>query len=167
MADKENWVVTDPDTVQCCRKASEYGPRVYELAEVDDFKNFSSGDKTCRVGHAHIYLDDYTDEEISGFLGSYGYGDMDGLKESYDNSPEVDYDQFIAEMAFETEIIEYDGEYCTFNQAVEEIEKITGMDLTQYKAPEKEKSSLSALISSAQDRAGEQIPNSKVLEKDR
>lgn len=145
-----SWIITDPDCVQCCRHCPDLGPRVFELAQIDSFPSHIDENPLYRVAHGHLYLDDYSKDEALEMLVLYGYGDWNGFLEAYPDVNTETYDQLLAEMFFETNIEEFcSSDIYTWNQAVEQLQKITGLDVTEFKHPEKE--SLADLIHHAQE----------------
>ena len=145
-----SWIVTDPDCVQCCRHSPELGSRVFELAQINSFAGHLDGKPFYQVANGYLFLEDYSEKETLDILGFYGYGDLNEFREAYPDVSEVTYDQLLAEMFFETEIQEYcSEEFSSWNESVSYIQKITGLDLSEYK--HKEKESLSNLIRKAED----------------
>lgn len=137
MAQEQNneWFITDDDCLQCCRPCPEIGPNVFELTQINSFDGHVDGIPFFQVAHGHIYLDDYTKEEELAAIASYGYDFRFG--EHDDGHPELsddEYNQLLAEMYFEKEVLEYTCKECeTWNKAVDEIQKITGLELSEYK----------------------------------
>lgn len=145
------WFMTDDDCLQHCRSHPAIDPQVYELVQIIGFPDHLEGKPFYRVAHAHIDIKDYTEKEIQDALGFFGYEDMDDFvfqnattneflyKEDgsldRENSPAyiIDY-QLIAEMLFEMEALEYAEEWETYswNEAVDRVGKITGLDLQEY-----------------------------------
>lgn len=126
------WVVTDPDYAQVRRQPYPDESKIFKLMQVD---TWPMDDKTTyKVAVAEIDLDDYSDEEISSMLDSYGYDDMTALIDVVGGEAEA-YGQ-IAEMFFETFVTEYYiGRFDSWNEAVAEIEERTGLDLGSLKEP--------------------------------
>lgn len=140
MSQNQNgWAITDPDCLQCLRTAEELGSDVYELTQINKVYSRVQDTTFFMVAHGHIYLDDYSLDDEQRMLDLYGYDRADIPKENYG--------QLMAEMCFETEILDFPCHRCTsWNQALEKIQDITGLDLSQYR---KRKPPLSQQISSA------------------
>ena len=113
--DVEEWVCTDPDECQFCRKVSD---TIFEYIQLktDDLKRFI---ETFRLGNKHLlstlndrtnisdwYQDeiditDYDADEIGEYLSPYG-GILDGVTD------EAERNQLIAECIFETDEVAND-----------------------------------------------------------
>lgn len=160
------WILTDPDCLQCCRLTPELGPDVYELAQINSFGPNLSGSNFYQISHGHIYLSDYKKEENLEALAFYDYDFDEENIESHLGLSDDDFKQILAEIHFELENQECSAYECaTWNQAVDYVQKLTGMDLAQYKEEDKSlggqkegslnaspRSRLDDLISSAQNR---------------
>lgn len=146
---KENyqnqWFLTDDAFLQHGRPTSEDGME-WEFVQVDQVDPEKD---LYAVSHAHMNLRDYSEEEINSVLPGYGYEDFFSYVKEF---PDF-YKQGILEMFFETEIAGHltTGPGMSFNEAVAEVESITGADLTQYKRPHR-KPDLSEQISGAEQR---------------
>lgn len=146
---KENyqnqWFLTDDAFLQHGRPTSEDGMQ-WEFVQVDQVEPEKD---LYAVSHAHMDLRDYSEDEVNDMLHTYGYEDFFSYVKEF---PDF-YKQGILEMFFETEVA---GQLTTgpgksFNEAVAEVEDITGTDLTQYKLPHR-KPDLSEQISGAEQR---------------
>lgn len=146
---KENyqnqWILTDDAFLQHARQTSEDGME-WEFVQVDQV---DPEKELYAVSHAHMGFRDYSEDEVNDMLHAYGYDDFFSYVKEF---PDF-YKQGILEMFFETEIA---GQLTTgpgksFNEAVAEVEDITGIDLTQYKLPHR-KPDLSEQISGAEQR---------------
>lgn len=136
------WKITDPDCLQCCRLTPDLGSNVYELVQVNRFGPEISGQEFFQVPHGHIYLDDYSKEEDLEILAMFGYDTLERHDDGFPDLSDDDFNQYLAEMYFESESLEYSCHACaTWNQAVDHIQKLTGLDLSVYKETEKAKSS--------------------------
>lgn len=144
---QNEWTITDPDCLQCCRTAEELGTDVYELTQINKVFSRVQGQTFFMVAHGHIYLDDYSLDDEQRMLDLYSCDRAD--------IPDEAYGQMMAEMCFETEILDFPCHRCTsWNQALEKIQDITGLDLSEHR---KGKPSLSQKISSA-DKKSESTP---------
>lgn len=146
---KENyqnqWFLTDDAFLQHGRQTSEDGMEweFVQADQVDPEKDLYA------VSYAHMDLRDYPEGEVNDMLHTYGYDNFFSYVMQY---PDF-YKQGILEMFFETEIAGHltTGPGMSFNEAVAEVESITGADLTQYKRPHR-KPDLSSQISGAEQR---------------
>lgn len=158
MEKEENigWIITDPDCLQCCRPTPDLGPNVFELTQINSFYGHVDGKPFYQVAHGHVYLDDYSKEEELEALAMYGY---DRLERHSDGLPELsddEYNQLLAEMYFETEIQEFCCyEFGTWNEALEKIQQLTGLDLTDFR--EVPKPSLDQQINDAKQKSVSQV----------
>lgn len=144
------WFVTDDDCLQCCRPLPAANPQVFDLVQINSFAGHIDGAPFYQVAKALIDVSEYTEDEILDALGTYGYKDMDDFvlqnspNEEFiyhedgtldrENSPGyiIEY-QLIAEMLFELEAQEYvQEEFRSWNDAVNCVSEITGMDLSNY-----------------------------------
>lgn len=146
---KENyqnqWILTDDAFLQHGCPTSEDGME-WEFVQVDQVDPEKD---LYAVSYAHMDLRDYSEDEVNDMLHTYGYDSFFSYVMQY---PDF-YKQGILEMFFETEIA---GQLTTgpgksFNEAVSEVEDITGADLTQYKTPHR-KPDLASQISGAEQR---------------
>lgn len=102
-----NWFITDSDNWQCCRLISE---RQYEFIQI------------CGLGEEYgvakgtVNLDDYSAEQVEGYLKFFGYKDIRHFVIAYKMSFES---RIFAEMVFETGWEDYllDNRLSTFEQA--------------------------------------------------
>lgn len=145
---KENyqnqWILTDDAFLQHSRPTSEDGMEweFIQIDQVDPEKDLYA------ASHAHMVLRDYPEGEVNDMLHTYGYDDFFSYVMQF---PDF-YKQGILEMFFETEVAgRPTGAGKSFNEAVAEVEAITGTDLTQYKLPHR-KSDLASQISGAEQR---------------
>lgn len=123
---QNQWILTDDAFVQHGRPTSEDGMQreFVQVDQVDPEKDLYA------VSHAHMDLGDYSEDEVNSRLHSYGYDNFFSYVMQY---PDF-FKQGILEMFFETEIAgQLNGPGKSFNEAVAEVESITGTDLTQYK----------------------------------
>ena len=108
--DVNEWVNTDPDEGQFCRKISDTEFEYIQLKDMTDKPHSKRllevlNDKT-KVNdwwQCEIDVTDYTEEEIKSYVSPYG-GILDGSEGAYRN-------QLIAECIFETDLIfgDYDN----------------------------------------------------------
>lgn len=123
------WIVTDPDCLQCCKIISE-AERIYEFVQINDYSDVGLG---YRVARGTICLGRYNEEEIRENLQFFGYTSM------------IDFEQqnygivwrLIAEMFFEANAVSYETvespDTCfSFAKMGAQIEEITGIDLKEY-----------------------------------
>lgn len=154
MAKEENigWIITDPDCLQCCRPTPDFGPNVFELTQVNSFDGHVDGKPFYQVAHGHIYLDEYSEDEKQDMVSFYGYDPRDASDAEVLEISESEADQLFAEMFFETEIQEYCCcEFATWNEALDQIQQITGLNLSEYK--EVKKPSLDQQINGAKQKS--------------
>ena len=142
---QNQWILTDDAFLQHGCPTSEDGME-WEFVQVDQVDPEKD---LYAVNHAHMDLRDYSEDAVNDMLHTYGYDNFFSYVMQY---PDF-YKQGILEMFFETEIA---GQLTTsqgksFNEAVAEVESITGIDLTQYKLPHR-KPNLSEQISGAEQR---------------
>lgn len=142
---QNQWILTDDAFLQHGRPTSEDGMEweFVQADQVDPEKDLYA------VSYAHMDFRDYSEDEVNDMLHTYGYEDFFSYVKEF---PDF-YKQGILEMFFETEVA---GQLTTgpgksFNEAVAEVEDITGIDLTQYKLPHR-KPGLSEQISGAEQR---------------
>lgn len=141
---QNQWILTDDAFLQHGRPTSEDGMQ-WEFVQVDQVDPEKD---LYAVSHAHMNLRDYSEEEINSVFPGYGYEDFFSYVKEF---PDF-FQQGILEMFFETEVAgELNGPGKSFNEAVSEVESITGTDLTQYKLPHR-KPDLSEQISGAEQR---------------
>lgn len=141
---QNQWILTDDAFLQHGRPTSEDGMQ-WEFVQVD---HVDPKKELYAVSHAHMDLRDYSEDEINDMLHIYGYDNFFSYVKEF---PDF-YKQGIMEMLFETEIAgKLSGPGKSFNEAVAEVESITGADLTQYKLPHR-KPDLSEQISGAEQR---------------
>ena len=113
--DVEEWVCTDPDECQFCRKISDTEFEYIQLKN-DDLKKFV---ETFHLGNKHLLevlndrttiadwyqsetdVNDYDTDEIGEYLSPYG-GILDGVTD------DVERNQIIAECIFETDDVAND-----------------------------------------------------------
>lgn len=145
---KENyqnqWILTDDAFLQHSRPTSEDGMEweFIQIDQVDPEKDLYA------ASHAHMVLQDYSEDEVNDMLHTYGYDNFFSYVMQF---PDF-YKQGILEMFFETEVAgQPTGAGKSFNEAVAEVESITGTDLTQYKLPHR-KLNLSEQIFGAEQR---------------
>ncbi|MBQ8248115.1 MAG: hypothetical protein IJZ42_13385 [Lachnospiraceae bacterium] len=121
-----NWIVTDIDCAQVRRQIGFEDRGIYELMQVDSFPN---GTHVLSIGE--IDFDDYSASEIKSALDGYGYDSIKSLIKATGSGREA-YGQ-LAEMLFELSsnfgVLTFD----TFNDAVAEVERRTGLDLDDCK----------------------------------
>ena len=123
------WIVTDPDCLQCCKIISE-AERIYEFVQINDYSDMELG---CRVARGTICLEQYSEKEIHDNLHFFGYASM------------ADFEQqnggicwrLIAEMIFETNTVSYEtvgspDTRFSFAEMGAQIEQMTGMELKKY-----------------------------------
>lgn len=104
-----SWTMTDPDSMQCVRRANERGNRAYECIQVCEIADHFA------VSHAFIYLDDYSANDIQEIM------------QVYDLS-EYPTDQILAEMFFETDALESISVPCkTWKEAAEHLGEIVSV----------------------------------------
>lgn len=141
---QNQWILTDDAFLQHGRSTSEDGME-WEFVQVDQVDPEKD---LYAVSHAHMNLRDYSVEEVNSVLPGYGYEDFFSYVKEF---PDF-FQQGILEMFFETEVAgQLSGPGKSFNEAVSEVESITGTDLTQYKLPHR-KPDLSEQISGAEQR---------------
>ena len=142
-----NWVVTDPDCLQVRRQVGYEDRGIFQLMQVDVFGEEKFGDSTVyQLAWAEIDFDDYSQKEINSTLESYGYESFKELVLAAGSRKEA-YGQ-LAEMLFEDMCMEcHVMEFTNWNDALEEVQKRTGLDLIALR--EIEGKDLSALIRDA------------------
>ena len=150
------WFITDDDCLQCCRRNPDIDPDSYDFVQIIGFEGHVDGKPFWRVSEANIDVKTFSEEDIQSALNFFGYEDMDDFV--YRNAPDwnvvykedgsidkinspsyiIDY-QLIAEMLFEMDALtEYAGdEFQSWNDAVQRISDITGLDLEGYKEAKK------------------------------
>lgn len=122
---EDRYEITDDDCLQCCKKTGE---RSYHLVQINGYP-----DKSYHISTSTIDLDDYDMEEKTGYLKLYGYDNMKSFLEQNTAGRDVQWG-ILAEMVFETHAMEtedptrHDG----WNEAVSEMERITGLDLKTF-----------------------------------
>ena len=108
-----SWVMTDPDSLQCVRRAKERGDRAYECIQICEIAD------QFAVSHAFIYLDDYSANDVQEILHVY---DIDGYPS----------DQLLAEMFFETDALESISVPCqTWKDAAEYLGETVSVPVEQ------------------------------------
>jgi hypothetical protein len=115
-----NWIITDDDCFQCCKKVDE---NVYEFVEIREY--FNAEFSSFEVFHVHIYLEDYTEDEIKDTIYLYGYDSCEQFKSNDESDKRI-----LAEMLFECSSSFTSGEnevYDTFELAANRITEITGL----------------------------------------
>ena len=169
-----NWFITDDDCLQCCKRNPDIDPDSYEFVQIIGFEGHIDGKPFWRVSQATIDIKDFSEEDILNALGFFGYEDMDDFV--YRNAPDwdvvykedgtidkvnspsyiIDY-QLIAEMLFEMDALtEYAGdEFRSWNDAVQRIADITGLDLAFFK---ENTISLDQRIQAAEERKTPAVP---------
>ena len=142
---QNQWILTDDAFLQHGRQTSEDGME-WEFVQVDQVDPEKD---LYAVSYAHMDLRDYPEGEVNDMLHTYGYDNFFSYVMQY---PDF-YKQGILEMFFETESAGHltTGPGMSFNEAVAEVESITGAELTQYKRPHR-KPDLSEQISGAEQR---------------
>ena len=128
---KADWVKTDDDSVQYRREAVELEQgqeKVVELSQLQnvcDITKVSDPDpKIYAIAHDFVYLSEIDTESV---LESYGYKDMEELKQTYGD----DADMILAECQFELdsgclENLMHRTPLMTWEQGRKAIEAITG-----------------------------------------
>ena len=128
---KADWVKTDDDSVQYRREAVELEQgqekvvELYQLQIVCDITKVSDPDpKIYAIAHDFVYLSEVDTESV---LESYGYKDMEELKQTYGD----DVDIILAECQFELdsgclENLMHRTPLMTWEQGRKAIEAITG-----------------------------------------
>lgn len=156
------WRVTDPDCLQCCRMASEIATNVYELVQVNRFGPEISGQEFFQVVHDHIRLDDYDKEEELRILAEYGYDPLESHSDGLEYLSDEGFNQHLAEMYFEDKSLSLSYHECsTWNQAVDYIQKLTGMDLSAYRKAEKEQPSQTTQVPGSKPRLNDLIADAQ------
>lgn len=141
------WFCTDNDCLQHCRPTPVIDPEHYDFVQINHFPNYPY----YLVSQGTIDLKTYSQEDILSALNSFGYKDMDDFvfqntatqefvyKEDgtldRENSPSyiIDY-QLIAEMLFEEQSLELvTSTHYSWDQAVSQVEQITGLNLEHQK----------------------------------
>lgn len=133
---KSIWTLTDDDCFQCRRLISE-PEHIYELVQINDYRVINHG---CRISHAVIRLNDYTEEQIKNYV-SFFYPSMEDFQEETDG---MDW-ALLAEMVFEVDAEEYEEPFAvegdkkgfTLEEAICRVESLTGLALKQYGGYEK------------------------------
>lgn len=125
----EEWIVTDPDCLQCCKIISEV-ERIYEFVQINDYSDMGFG---CRAARGRICLGDYSEKEIQDNLHFFGYDSMSDFEQQNGGIIWC----LIAEMVFETNAASYEtvGALDTrfsFAEMGAQIEQMTGMELKEY-----------------------------------
>lgn len=121
--ERGEWVITDPDCIQVRRQYDQECDYLWELAEIRSFEKRPREDCFV-VCESIIDLRDLDDETIENMIDMYGY-----------NSSDIPFlhKGEIAEMFFESDN-DFDGvEFFVWNDAVAYIERLTGLDLSEYK----------------------------------
>lgn len=123
------WIVTDPDCLQCCKIISE-AERIYEFVQINDYSDVELG---CRVARGTICLEQYSEKEIHDNLHFFGYASMADFEQQ--NSG-ISW-RLIAEMIFETNAVSYEmvgspDTRFSFAEMGAQIEQMTGMKLKEY-----------------------------------
>ena len=128
---KTDWVKTDDDSVQYRREAVELERdqekvvELYQLQIVCDITKVSDSDpKIYAIAHDFVYL---SEVDVQSVLESYGYEDMEELKQTYGDEA----DMILAECQFELdsgclENLMHRTPLMTWEQGRKAIEAITG-----------------------------------------
>ena len=128
---KTDWVKTDDDSVQYRREAVELERdqekvvELYQLQIVCDITKVSDPDpKIYAIAHDFVYL---SEVDVQSVLESYGYEDMEELKQTYGDET----DMILAECQFELdsgclENLMHRTPLMTWEQGRKAIEAITG-----------------------------------------
>lgn len=131
MSSKTGWVKTDDDSVQYRREAVELEQgqekvvELYQLQIVCDITKVSDPDpKIYAIAHDFVYLSEVDTESV---LESYGYKDMEELKQTYGDDTEM----ILAKCQFELdsgclENLMRRTPLMTWEQGRKAIEAITG-----------------------------------------
>ena len=141
------WFCTDNDCLQHCRPTPTIDPEYYDFVQINHFPNYPY----YLVSQGTIDLKSYSEEDILSALNSFGYKDMDDfvfqntasqefvykedgtLNREHSPSYIIDY-QLIAEMLFEEQSLELvTGTHYSWDQAVSQVEQITGLNLEPQK----------------------------------
>ena len=160
------WILTDDDCLQHGRLASLSAP-IWEFVQINE----TPKPNLFCIEHAHIDLRDYSDSEKEEMLFTYGYGvensHMGETLAAFCRRFGRSSNQLLAEMFFETECAEFQGDQVHgYQYAVGRVEKITGLDLSQEKRPEKNKKpSLDEQILDASAQRAETMSRESVLNK--
>lgn len=133
---KSIWTLTDDDCFQCRRLISE-PEHIYELVQINDYRVINHG---CRISHAVIRLNDYTEEQIKDYV-RFFYPSMEEFQKE---TTGMDW-ALLAEMVFEVDAKEYEEPFAvegdkkgfTLEEAIRQVENLTGLALKQYGGYEK------------------------------
>lgn len=95
---KNDWLLTDDDCFQICRKVRD---GLYELFQINSRKPSWENDENA-FGVAHAFIDT-KDADIADLCMCYGYQSLNEIKETYGS----EWEQIIAECMFELEAYEH------------------------------------------------------------
>ena len=131
------WILTDDDFFQCRKTikpnhAYHSGNLVldgeYELVQVNAHAIGDREEKIHHVAHGIVKVSDYTEKQLCGYLGYFGYKDIDSFIQSNNGDFKC---ELIAEMIFETDCLDYElhSNPVDFKEACKTIKGITGLSI--------------------------------------
>lgn len=116
------WILTDDDSMQVRRQFYDGDLQVWELAEIHE--NYDSyGGEVYDVCTAVIDLRDYDDEEIT-----------EMIEVTYGRDVETVEHGEVAEMFFESGDWSETFRYFSRDDAINELQRMTGLDLSEYRS---------------------------------